>query len=255
MSILSTELIAYASANMPEDDVSPYGGAINTGVKVTFTDIAATDNIVVYSSATGDITQVVTIHGRKADGTVIDVNLNVAGTGKISTSPSGYERLMAATINGAHVGTITVARDNNPTYDTIGTMEPGVTGIRRLFNKAFSSTTAKDYYEKIFIKNTNTSLALLGATISEVAGGGAALVDFCLESGDNGNASGANRLTAPASGATLSGLRVFDSNTKPVPGTDLASSGSVGVWVHLPLASGAAAQKNSYTLQIDGTST
>lgn len=255
MSIVSSELIAYASARMPEDDTSPYGGAINTGVKVTFTDIAATDDIVVSSSSASDVTQVVTIHGRIANGTIVDTNVNVAGTGRVSTSPTVYERLLSATINSGHVGTITIARDNSPSYDAIGTMEPGVTGLRRLFNQAFSSTVAKDYYEKIFIKNTNTSLALLGAIVTEVASGGFALVDYTLESGVNGNASGANRLTVPASGATLGGSGVFNSSAKAVPGTDLANTAAIGIWLHLPLASGAAAQKSTYTLQIDGTST
>ena len=43
MPIVASDLVAYAAANMPEDESSTVGGAIDTDNRVVFTDIAATD--------------------------------------------------------------------------------------------------------------------------------------------------------------------------------------------------------------------
>ena len=42
MSILAQDIVFYASENMPTDDTLPAGGAINSGVRVVFTNIVNT---------------------------------------------------------------------------------------------------------------------------------------------------------------------------------------------------------------------
>ena len=51
MAIVAADIIAYGSASMPDDDTpTGIGGAIDTAVKVVFTDISATDTVEILSS-------------------------------------------------------------------------------------------------------------------------------------------------------------------------------------------------------------
>lgn len=253
MSILAAELIAYGSANMPEDDTSSYGGAIDATDKVLFTDIAATDTVKIVSSNAGDTTQTVTVTGRLASGVIDSDALSLNGTTVVTGSKS-FERILKVVVNAAHTGTITVTRNTGGA--TIGTLESGILILRRLFYKSFaeaSGGSTKTYYEKIFLKNTNATLSLLGAAVVETADP-LGLLTFTLENAVGGTTSKSNRLTVPASGET-SNSAVFDGASKNVPGTDLAAGAAIGVWIKLILAAGAAAAKSTYTLQLSGTST
>ena len=64
MSVSASDIVVYGSANMPEDDSSTSGGAIDTATKVIFTDISATDSVECVSDNAGDTTQTITINIR-----------------------------------------------------------------------------------------------------------------------------------------------------------------------------------------------
>lgn len=251
MSITSSELKFYGSANMPEDDVSTSGGAIDTTVSVIFTDIAATDNVTVISDDVGD-TMNITVTGRLATGVIDDDIIALNGTTRVS-GVKNFERILKIVLASTATGTITVTRDNSPTYTSIATLDPGVLEARRLFYDSAaeaSGGSSRDYYEKFFIKNTNSTLSLTNAVISEYADPGANII-FDLEDAVNDTNSVSDRLDVAPSGM----LGTFTSADKTVPGTALAAGSSIGVWLKLTLAAGTAAAKNTYTVRITGQST
>lgn len=101
----------------------------------------------------------------------------------------------------------------------------------------------KILHEKAFVKNTNAVTALTNAVVKESADP-SGLVDFGLGTID-GNATAADRLTAPA-GVT------FDNTDKNVPGGTLDAEETIEVWLRLTLVGGAAAQNTYYLPYIEG---
>src|SRR5688572_19064095 len=98
MPIAETDLVAYGSANHPEDDTSPSGGAIALTRKITFTDIAATDSVEALSSNAAD-TMNLTVVGRAANGTIVTETKALTGTTPITFSTLGaIERFLSATL-------------------------------------------------------------------------------------------------------------------------------------------------------------
>lgn len=249
MSITSAELIFYGSANMQESDSGTQGGAIDLTTKVVFTDIAATDTIEVLSSSGADTTQTVTVTGRLASGIIDTEDFPLTGATPVNGATS-FERVLKVEIDGAHTGTITIRRATGDTE--IATMESGILTVRRLFYDASAEASGgspKDIYEKIFAKNTNGSLALTNAAVTEQADPGANIT-FDLEDAKDDSNTATNRLTVP-SGM----LGSFDGSSKNVPSTNLGSGEAIGIWLKLTLAAGAAAAKNTYTLRLAGTTT
>ncbi len=62
MPIVATDIVAYGSASMPDDDTpTAIGGAKDTTTKVVFTDISADDTVEILSSSASDTTQTVTM--------------------------------------------------------------------------------------------------------------------------------------------------------------------------------------------------
>jgi hypothetical protein len=128
-----------------------------------------------------------------------------------------------------------------------------VTQVRRPFYNAEANPSGgatKYYYEKVFIRNNNTTIALTNASIAEQSDP-SAKVDFALESTLNGtdtNGSGNNRQVAPAGYS-------FDSATKNVANSQNHSpSSGQGTWMRLTLAGGDAAQ-NTYWVPREAGST
>ncbi len=250
MSILSTELITYGSANMPEDNVSTSGGAIDLTTKVVFTDIAVTDSVEFVSDNAAD-TMNITVYGRTAAGAITSETKALTGTSPTTATTATFERILKVVLASAAAGTVTVRRATGDT--TIATMEAGITTVRRLFYDSAadaSGGSSRDFYEKVFVKNTNGSLTLTNAQIAEQADPGANIT-FDLEDAVNDNNSTASRLNTAPTGM----LGTFTGATKSVPGSALAAGASIGVWLKLTLAAGAAAAKNTYTLRTTGTST
>jgi hypothetical protein len=249
MPVVASELIAYAAASMPTDDVSAAGGAIDPLRRVVFTDLAANDDVEVISSSAGD-TQNCTIVARLASGVLVTETLALTGTtAKIFAGNGVVERIQSVELASAAIGTITVRR--SVAGATIGTIIPTERGFMRLFRNASSNPSAtRTYHEKFFWKNTNASLALLGVSLSEAADP-TGLVDFALESSLNGSGSVANRLTAP--GAIAAAFSNAAKLLSTAGNADLAAASAIGMWARLSLAIGNAPIKSTWTSQIDGT--
>ncbi len=251
MSITSADIVFNASANMPENNTGTSGGGVDVGSRVIFSDIPATDNVSVISSSVADNTQTVTVYGRDASGTIVNEVLSLNGTSRVTGSQL-FERILKVVISAAHAGTVTLARDNGPTYTGITAMESGILEIRRLFYDASSDIaggSTRNFYEKIFIRNNHSTLALNSAVIKEQADP-SGFITFDLEDAKDDNNSVANRLSAPAGM-----LGSFTNADKNVPTTSLGPGESIGVWLKLTLAAGESAAKNTYTIRITGTST
>ncbi len=250
MPITTSDIKFYGSAVMAESDsTANQGGAISTSVKMLFTDIPTTDNTTIISSAAGDTTQTVTITGRDSTGAIVSEALSLNGTSRV-TGAQNFERILKIVVNAAHTGTITVTRDNSPTYTSIATLETGILEVRRPFYNAsadVSTGSSRSYYEKIFIKNEHATLSLISAVIKE-ASDPTGNITFDLESSVGGSNTSTNRRTAPSSGM----LGSFDNSDKSVPGTNLAAAAAIGVWLKLTLAAGSAPAKSTYTIRVDG---
>ena len=104
----------------------------------------------------------------------------------------------------------------------------------------------RDYYEKVFFKNNHGSLSLTAATIAE-QDDPSGKVDFGLAGSLDDTATSTDRQTAP-------GGITFDNTTKNVANSQNHTAGAAqGVWLHLALSAGDAAQKTTYTLRESGS--
>lgn len=252
MSIAASDLVFYASANMPEDNTSTSGGAIDATTMVIFDSSSLAnslgDTIEVLSSDSGDNSQTVNIYGRNSAGAIVAEGIALSGTSPVGGAVT-FDRILKIVISGAHTGTITVRKATGDT--TIVSIPTGVLTVRRLFYKASSDASGgstRNFYEKIFLRNNHGTLSLLSAQISESADPGANIT-FALATSVNDTESVANRFTAPSS------VSSFDGTTKAVPGTDLAAASRIGIWLKLTLTAGAAAAATTYTLGVTGEST
>lgn len=255
MAISSTDLVFYTSANMPEDDSSTSGGAVNKDMRVIFTDISAVDTVEILSSNTADTTQTVTITGRRADGVIVSDILSLNGT-TVVTSTETFERILKVIMNADAVGIVTIRKQSDNV--TIGDIPVGERGFRRPFYDATAYSTgggAKVLYEKCFLVNNHTSLALLNATI-EATSDPSTFLAFRLEDALNDNNSSTNRLTLP----TGLDANSWDDTAKSIPGGYLgdattSTEDEIGVWLRLSLPEDTAPAKSSYTLTVTGSST
>jgi hypothetical protein len=159
--------------------------------------------------------------------------------------------------------------DNTSTYSILEGMlfeisPNAVVAITRCFSTAAADIpggSTRTYYEKVFVVNTNTTIALTGAQI-EIASEtpslpGGALLDLALCTALNDTNTTINRQTPPASGA---GSFVSQPAFVSVPGAGNLPAGGIaadaqGVWLRLTLPAGTAAYKGSADLRTQGTTT
>lgn len=251
MSVSASDIIVYGSANMPEANGTTSGGAINTAVKIVFTDIAATDSVKFQSSSAGD-TMNITVTGRSAAGAIVSETMALTGVTLTAATTQTFERILKIVLASTSAGTITITRNTGGA--TIATMEPGITSVRRLFYDAAadaSGGSSRSFYEKVFIKNTNGTTTLTNTQIAENADP-TGNITFDLESAVGGSNSVADRLNTAPTGM----LGSFDNTTKTVPSSgNLAAGSAIGVWLKLTLAAGTSATKSTYTLRTTGTTT
>ncbi len=252
MGLNASGLILYGSVNMPEADGLTAGGAITGNIKVVFDNADKTNvpsgKLGIVSATAGDNAQV-WFYGRNAGGNLINEMVTTNGVTPVSGTLT-YERLLkvAATGTGFHNYTLTV-RDEQ--HQTVVTLESGIHSVRRPFYATSAEAAggaAKDYYEKVFLKNTDSTYALLGAQIHETADP-STFITFALGTAQNDTETVASRLnTAPTA------VSAFSSLGKSVPGTDLNAGSGISVWLKLSLAAGASAQNTTYTIQASGSS-
>ena len=250
MSINAAHIQVYASASMPTTDNEQSGGVINSGIRITFTDISATDDIELVSDDAND-TQEWIIIGRNAGGSIISETGNLSGTTVVTTTAT-FERILRMTVDSLPTGIITVRKESDNV--TIGQMSGQITGIFRPFYNAVANPTTErtnDVYEKVFIRNDHLTLNLLSATVQELSSGVYERVEFTLEDAVNDNNSVTGRLNTVPAGNN----EAFSSDTKAVPGTNLDAGDAIGVWLKLNLPSGQAANEDNYVLRVNGNTT
>jgi hypothetical protein len=269
MPVEASDIIVYGSTNMPEGDTSTSGGGINRTIKILsqdMSDIGGADTLDIVSDNAGDTTQEVVITGRDASGIIITDTYSLNGTTPVAGTET-FSRILKIVVDGSYTGTLTVSENSGSVELTTleGTADaPGGTAVlqvKRPFYNAVaepSTGSAKVFYEKVFIANTNESLALLNAAIELTDDGSGDNVDFDLDATVNGISSVSNRLTEPSDAATL-GDPTWNDSLKNVPGGNLGdrttgTSDRIGVWMRLSLAAGQAPANTSITFSVTGSS-
>jgi hypothetical protein len=252
MSVISSDLVIYGAANIAEADGVTHGGVIDTEVRYVFTNApmanTLNENVDIVSDQSGDTTQTVTITGRNSEGAIITEDLSLNGVTPV-TGSTAFERLLKVVSDAAHDGTITVTSQTSSSG--LCTLESGVLSVRRPFYNVSSDVaggSARAFYEKIFIKNNNSTNALLNSVVSEAADP-STNITFDLEDACNDNNTVSTRIDEAPSGM----LGSFDNANKNVPGVHLGPGSGIGCWMKLSLAAGEAADKSTWTVQIQGS--
>ncbi len=246
MSVVASDLVVYLSANVPDSDSGTAGGAIDTLRFPDFTQLASNAAIEVVSSNAGDTTQTVTVEARKADGSFVSQTVTLNGTtpvqfGTIST----IERVLTCELSATTTGNVTLRVTSAGA--TIRVISAGGRGFKAVHRRVASDpSVGVTRYAKVFVKNTNATFALLSALIKQSADP-AAVITHALDASVNASTSVTDRTTTP--GFT------FDDTDKAVPGTDLAATAAIGVWLKITLATGNAPIRNTYTLAVSGSTT
>ena len=242
MSIAAADLKFYAAANMPEDDTSLVGGAIDALRQVVFTQLVANDDIEVVSSSGSDTTQVVEVFGRDAGGAYVSATATLNGTAPVVLNPATtFERVLRIEMSATAVGPVTVRRQGaaGDIYD----IPIGERGVWAFFNKSASDpSSTKTRFMKVFCKNDHATLTLTAAKIDLTADPDAR-IRFGLAATKDDSATATNRLTAPG------GITFFDDNNpQNVPGTTLEAASAIGIWVEEALTAGDAPHRATFTL-------
>lgn len=191
-----------------------------------------------------------------------------------NNTPSGVNFLLRRIVAIA-TDVISVNRDwgTTPTSATTYTVNHGmlfdilpnqVTQNRRPFYNVASDVTGgsnRNYYEKIFAVNTNTTTALTVASILKQVDPSSGVLEFALTNALNDTSTITNRQTLPSVAITA-----FSTGSAPqtiaIPspqnmpsGAAPNAAGAQGIWINLALSAGLAAAKTSFTLRVTGTTT
>jgi hypothetical protein len=246
MSIVAAELIAYGPASIATDDVSTTGGAIDATRRPVFTQFSSGAKLSLTSD--GADARNVTIVGRDATGAVLTETVALNGTSEV-LSTNTYERIQS--VNAASSsGSRTVTLKQGTGGSTIATIPVNEVGVFMMFQNSFSTGSPQVRYEKLFWKNTNGSLTLTSSTMTLTADP-ATIMQIGTHTSVDDTATIANRLAVPA-GVSFVGLNTAQN----IPGGgNLASGSKIGIWIQQTLASNAAAQKNTFTTQLQGNTT
>ena len=141
-----------------------------------------------------------------------------------------------------------------------------VTAVIRMFSTSVADVLAgsqRTFYEKAFVVNNNTAMALTGAQIELANETPAlpsdALLDLALTTALNDTGTVVNRQTAPSSGVgaftTQPAFLSLPSPGSLPSGPAPNAAGAQGVWLRLTLPAGATAYKGSADFRIQGTTT
>ena len=247
MAIVAADLKGFLSANMPENDTGPSGGAISTSGKFEITDLAANDSLEAISSNAAD-TMNLTLTGRNAAGAIVSETIALTGTTLISFATLGtIKDFMKALLASAAAGTITVRRSGAGA--TICTLEPTVTKAIRLMYDSTSEIGIALRYEKIYYKNTHATLTLTSAAI-KLSSDPAARYRIGAAPSIDDSASVTNRKTAPGS-VTF----VDDNVSQSVPTGQIAAASAIGIWVEQNLPASDPAHDNTLSIELAGSTT
>lgn len=245
MSILASELIAYASASRPQNDTDASGGVIDDKVRPTYTQFTATAKAALQSSSAGDTRQV-TIIGRLATGVLTNENVNLNGTNEV-LSTNDFERILSVLAASA-TGGVTVNVKQGAGGTVRGTIPSAERGFQALFiDSASDPDDPVDRYEKINIKNTNSQSLTLTSSVLTLTADPQDRIEIGVGSVSGAN-SVANRLAAPG------GVSFVDDGVDiNVPsGQNIPAGEWVEVWVKQALLAADSAFKNTFTVRLTG---
>ena len=247
MAIVAADLKGHLSANMPENDTGPSGGAISTAGKFEITDLAANDALEALSSNAAD-TMTLTLTARNAAGAIVSETKALTGVTAISFTVLGtIKDFLKALLASAAAGTITVRRA--AAGPTVCTLEPTVTKAIRLLYDSTSEAGITLRYEKVYYRNTHATLTLTSAAIKLTSDPAARYRIGAAPSIDD-SATATNRKTAPAS-VTF----VDDNVSQGVPTGQIAAGSAIGIWVEQNLPANDPAHDNTLSIELAGSTT
>ena len=249
---VAADLVAYASASMPDADSGVNGGAVDPLRRISFTQLAADDDIEAVSSAAGDTVPTITVEARDAAGSIRSQTIALTGTTPVILATLGVvNRVLKVELSAACAGIITVRR--SPSGASLSTIPIGERGFLAIFRKVASDPALTvNRYTKFFWRNNHASQALTSAVVKQNADPDARIMHL-LANAKGDTATTADRTTAPAAAATLD-PDTFDDADKNVPGADLGALESIGVWLRLQLPSADSPHRTTYTSEITGQS-
>lgn len=246
MPIAASDLILYASVNTPEDDAVTSGGAIDALRRLDFTQIAANDDLEVLSDNAGDTTQTATVTCRNAAGAIVSEVETLTGTTAVIFGTIGViERVLKLELSATAAGIVTLRR--SVAGATVRDIPVGERGFEIFFYDSASESGATTRYQKAFYLNNHGSLTLNAAKV-QITADPEAIMDFALADAKDDSETTTNRTTAPSS------VSSFDDTQKDVPTTTLAAAEAIGVWIRMQLAGDDTPKKNTFTLELAGTS-
>lgn len=250
MALQSSDLVFYASVNMPEGNDDTTGGAINTNVRVTFDDIVNVDTIDVFST-NATLNGTLNVLGVDANNDIIQENFVLDGE-TVVAGTSLFKSVFRVTYPDlSHTGSIYLHDDSTETV--IAILEDYVTGVVRVFFNSvadYFGGDARTFYDKIFIKNNSADGSLINAQITEDAGGIDYLVSFGVENSFNTVQTIANRSTDPTGVASYG-----NGPTALVENPNLPPNTAQGVWLKLETQPGEKPMNSFYSLRITGRAT
>jgi hypothetical protein len=253
MSIIQAELIQYQSANMPVDDVSTSGGGINVAGRADLfsAEVPSPAQTIKLASTNAGDTRTVTIFGRNNAGAIVSEAKALTGTTAVTTTQA-FERISKITVSTTTTAGIVInVMRTNPADDGILAAIPAdITSCQRMFYDSQSEASQAVRYEKLFWKNTNSTLTLNNATV-KLTSNPLSKIKIALEASLNDTNSVANRKTVPSGGLTF----VDQNSTPSVPTGAIPSGSAIGTWVQQTLAIADAAAKSSHQTQLTGTTT
>lgn len=254
MAVEAADMEFYLSANTPDDDSSTSGGAIDATVQLMCRTLSkelnsgSGDVIDVVSSDAGDIHNVV-IQGYGTDGTWISETLAITGTTNAHTTAT-FLHLCSVIQAEAGDGTLTVGEYNGGgAVNEIFVTPIGEKGCQDLFLKAEANASGgatKKFYEKLFIKNTHATDALISCVVWLNEDEDTELTMDCEMSGDatltGGSETTTNRVTEPSTGGTYAWAEHATEGAGHTMGDaedgNMIAAEAQGVWVELTLADG-----------------
>lgn len=249
MAVADSDLVFYLAANMPEDDTSTSGGAIDTAARLLDQQLGSSDTVDVVSD--GADTRDVVITGRDASGSIVSETLTLNGTTPVTGSQT-FERILKIVLSATDASRTVTVSDGDSGDGTLHTFNPNETDARILFYDASSSSSQEVRYEKVFAKNENGSSALTNAEVQNTSDP-ESLFDIALAATKDDSVSVADRTTEPGA-ADLVGEWTAENTFIGVPTGDLGAGEAIGVWFRMTLAADEAAGKNNVDPEIQGTS-
>ena len=250
MAIVAADLEAWGSAGEVVDDATTCGGIIQDnehasgGVKVEFTDISAAGLVEVLADIAD--TRVVTVYGRLVSGAIDSEGITLDGTTPVAGAKTFEEILRASVPTKSGTQTVTVRKATDDVL--IGTIGINELEFRRRFYDAASESGAITRYEITYLKNAHATLSLNSANV-QISLDPEGVLEIALADAKGDEGSITDRTTLP----TSIGSWTDDATDVAVPTGALAAGEYIGVWARQVLSGGYAAFKNTFQLQLSGT--